>query len=408
MPIQITVSHLRDALPLQAQLLLDTAIVVAEAMAAELWAVGGSIRDLAMGLPVRDVDLATSGDPSSLALGVTTAVPSEVRTEPRFGTARVGHDGHSLDFAALRTEHYAHPGALPSVRLGASIEDDLARRDFTVNAFALGLTSPVRDTIVDPFGGLSDLRGRRLRVLHSRSFADDATRLWRGARYAARLRLRPDPTTAALITEGGPWLATVSARRLWAEFGRTAAERRVGATLILLDHWGVLATLAPGCHLDPGAKQALSRRWGPIAPELLLAVVLAPLETGMRTAVEGRIGAPRHAIRAVADAAQLLRMTDDGPDILEALSATGPVGRTAALWLDPEQQRGFQRSLRRWERTSSPLDAHDLMRLGIDEGPALGQILHRLRRERYLGTLTRVSEARRKVRMWADEEDMDA
>ena len=385
--------------------LLDTAIAAAEVSAADLWAVGGAVRDLAAGLPVRDVDLATAGDPARLAAAVASQVQGQMLTEPRFGTASVRLGDHRLDFTALRTERYARPGALPTVRLGASLEDDLARRDFTVNAFALGLTGRIRDNVVDPFGGLDDLRDRRLRVLHNRSFVDDATRLWRGARYATRLRLRPDPTTATLIAEGGRWLASISARRLWAEYERTAAERRVGAALNLLDRWGVLTATHPGFHLDPAAKQALRGRPGPISSGLLLAVLIAPLNIRVQPAIERRLGAPRAAVRAVADATRLLNTADDDPDTLEALSATDEAARTAALWLGPVPQRQYQRALRRWERTRPPLGAHDLMRLGIAEGPALGRVLRRLRRERYLGTLTGVREARRLARRWADEGD---
>jgi tRNA nucleotidyltransferase (CCA-adding enzyme) len=353
---------------------------------------------------VRDLDLAVAGDPSGLAARIASEVAGIWRSEPRFGTATVHAGDDRLDLAALRTDHYTRPGALPRVRLGASIEDDLARRDFTVNAIALGLHGPVRDTLVDPFGGLGDLDARCLRALHERLFIDDATRLWRGARYAARLQLRPDAATARLIEDGGRWLAPISAKRLWAEFELTAGEPRVAAVATLLDDWGVLEAVHPAFHLAPETKQALRPRRGPMRPEVLMAVLLAPFAPESRAAISRRLGAPRAALRAVDAAARLLEVRDGTPETLRALEDVSDDGLAAALWLDPSRQREFQRALRRWRQATSPLTARDLKAIGIEEGPMLGAVLGRLRRERYLGTLTGAEDARRKVLGWASEE----
>ena len=91
----------------------------------------------------------------------------------RFGTAKLQLDGHELDLAGARSETYPHPGALPVVRAGAQLEQDLARRDFTVNAMAIPLHGDPE--LIDPYGGEADLASKRLRVLHNRSFVDDPT-----------------------------------------------------------------------------------------------------------------------------------------------------------------------------------------------------------------------------------------
>ena len=397
------ITLLRRQLPPTSRRLLDATVAAARRRGQSLWLVGGALRDCAAGMSLRDVDVSLDGDARAverLAEEVAASFPgaSEWRSVPRFGTAKVRLAGRELDIALLRSERYARPGALPEVRPGASVEQDLARRDFTVNTMALGLTGPRRGEFVDPFGGMDDLAARRLRALHARSFVDDATRLWRGARYAARLRLRPDSATDALIASGGPWLRRISARRLWVEFCRGAEERRTGAVLRLLDTWGVLAASAPGLALAPEAARALGRRPGPHQPSLLLAVVLAPLRS--RAAVLERLAPPREARRAVEDAARLLalgRSIEQGPRALEQLEGSERAGRTAALWLDPECQRPLQRALARWERTRPPLDASELARLGLPRGPELGGMLRRLRRERYVGTLSGAADARRLV-----------
>ncbi len=381
--------------------LLDAACAAANETGVELWGVGGAVRDSAAGRPVRDVDLAlASPDPDTAAriaqLVVDRCGQGEVTAEPRFGTATVRVEGARLEIATLRTEQYARPGALPEVHFGASIEADLPRRDFSVNAIALALTGPRRGELVDPFGGLDDLAARRLRALHDRTFADDATRLWRGARYAAALDLRPEPATARWIADGARWLQPISGARLWAEWERTASQRRVGRTVGLLERWGVLRGVDAAWSLPEAARRALRHRPGPHSPELLLAVLLATLPA--RDAIAARLTAPRGARAAVEDAARLLAVADTSPESLAALEGTGPDGRLAARWLDPGRQASVQRELRRWERTHPHLDAAALRRLGVPTGPSLGGWLRRLRRERYLGTLGSAAAARRLVR----------
>ncbi|MCY4454912.1 MAG: hypothetical protein OXC56_01220 [Chloroflexi bacterium] len=392
---------MRSAVVRRVQQLLDAACAAADETGVELWVVGGALRDSVAGRPVRDVDLAiASHDPDTAARVAQSVVDrcgdGEVTAEPRFGTATVSVEAARIEIATLRTEEYARPGALPEVRFGASIVADLPRRDFSVNAIALALTGPRRSELLDPCGGLDDLAARRLRALHARSFADDATRLWRGARYAAALDLRPEPATARWIADGARWLRPISGARLWAEWERTASQRRVGRTLGLLEQWGVLRGVDEAWSVPEAARRALRHRPGPHSPDLLLAVLLAALPA--RDAIAARLTAPRTARTAVDDAARLFAVPDASPESLALVEDTGPDGRLAARWLDPERQASVQRALRRWERTRPPLDATALRRLGVPAGPALGAWLRRLRRERYLGTLGSAAAARGLVR----------
>ncbi|MFA7297219.1 MAG: hypothetical protein WC211_08565 [Dehalococcoidia bacterium] len=373
-----------------------------------LWAVGGPVRDLAVGLPVRDLDLATP-DPAALAEVLAATLDGRAHVEPRFGTASVtGSPAKApwrVDLAALRTEHYVRPGALPTVRLGATIEADLARRDFTVNAVALALTAEAGRGILDPFGGLDDLAAGRLRVLHAASFRDDATRLWRAARFAARLRLRPDTETARCIAEGTRWLDAISARRLWREFALVAAEPRATAAVRLLDRWGILAAAHPALALDEESRAALGRARGPLPAEVLLALLLAGRGAADRAAAVARLGAPRDAARAVEDAAMLLALPPAPPPAfatLEAAARSIPTARAAVRLLDLDR-RPLLTALARWERTSAPLAAAEVAALGIAPDPRLGAALAELRRARYVGTLSSAPAARALVRRWAAE-----
>lgn len=392
---------LRRSLPRPLRTLYDAALSVARGLGeAELWAVGGTVRDAARGVEPRDLDLASRRDPSRLAREIADRTGGTATIEERFGTASVILRDGRIDLATLRTERYPRAGSLPEIAPGASIEDDLGRRDYTVNAFALCVLGRDRGQVVDPFDGLGDLGRRRLRILHPRCFRDDATRLWRGARLAARLELRPDPATAGAIEEGARYLESISGTRLWAEFALLAGERRVGRALTLLRSWGVLRGVHPAFELAAEAARALRHRPGPHAPAVLAAVLLASRER--RDSVLGRLNAPLEAVHAVAGATALLAAGGGAiePELLERLSATDEAARRAALWLDPVGQRALQPPLRRWERSRPHLDARALMRLGVPEGPAVGSVLGRLRSERYLGNLSNAVEARRAVRAW--------
>jgi|GEM_PF-730651 len=406
-----TRNALLTAISPEARSLLEAAEAAATDLGAGLWLVGGGVRDLALGRHLHDVDLAFDAHPGAFVDAVAARSPENVEVErtDRFGTASVRSEAARLDLARLRAERYVAPGALPEVRPATSIEADLARRDFTVNAIALALVEDGRrvpdgeSALVDPFGGLADLDARCLRVLHDRSFADDATRLWRGARTAALYHLEPDAHTAQLITEGARWVEEISGERLWAELAYTARRGSPGApgvalaTMQRLDAWGILPAIHPGFCLTDAAARALHRRQA-MPPERLAAVLLAPLAE--RDAILERLRAPGHARTVVDETARLLDATGDtSPDALAALEGTCEESRTAASWLEPEGQRMLQSKLRRWERTKPWLTAEQLIADGVPKGPELGAALRGLRRGRYLGTLSTLAAARRHVRL---------
>ncbi|MQA00893.1 MAG: hypothetical protein GEU80_16495 [Dehalococcoidia bacterium] len=400
---RLSVNALRGSLPPPLRALIDAAIAEAEAAGGDLWAVGGAVRDCAAGLPVRDIDLATGGDVRRLAEAVASRAGAEVSVRaPELGTAAVVGPHGRLDLAPLRGERYAHPGAMPTVTLGVDIETDLRRRDFTVSAVALGLAGQRAGEVVDPTGGLDDLAAGRLRVLHDGSFTDDATRLWRGARVAAQHRLRPEPATAALIEDGARWLATTAGERLWTEVRLTAPRTYVYRTVALLDAWGVLRGTHAAWSLPASSASALARARRRLSPELLAALLLAPLDD--RAAILGRLAAPPEARRTVAAAVRLMAPGSAPPSFewLERHEGTPAAARTAAEWLAVPAERRAARArhqaLRRWERTRPPLDGGALLALGVPEGPEVGVWLRRLRRARYVGTLRTAAEARHMVR----------
>ena len=222
-----------------------------------VWVVGGAVRDLLLGLVPGDLDLVVEGDAVAVARRASARLGGEVLAHERFGTATVRHSEGSFDLAGARRERYPVAGALPVVELGASLEDDLARRDFTVNTLALRLADGELRGVPE---ARADLDARLLRVLHDGSFRDDPTRLLRLARYAGRLGFAAEPATAALATAAvaAGALATVSGERLGAELRLLAREPQPAALLALASH-GLGAALLPGFDVDLGlAERALA------------------------------------------------------------------------------------------------------------------------------------------------------
>lgn len=205
---------------------------VLEALAGEpdVHVVGGAVRDVLLQTEPRELDLVVEGDAVAVARRAAARLGGEVVVHDRFGTATVSAPGLSFDLAGARRERYPRPGALPDVELGATIQEDLARRDFTVNAIALRLAD---GGLVALPGAREDLEARVLRVLHDRSFLDDPTRLLRLARYAARLAFDVEPATRALAADALDAVRTVTPPRLGAELRLLGREPQPAAVVKL-------------------------------------------------------------------------------------------------------------------------------------------------------------------------------
>jgi tRNA nucleotidyltransferase (CCA-adding enzyme) len=306
---------------------------------------GGAVRDLLLGRGRADLDLVVEGDAGALAAALGLA-PSA--NHDRFGTVKVELDGHEVDIASARSESYPRPGALPVVAPGASIEDDLARRDFTINAMAVPLAGETR--LIDPHGGRGDLEHRLVRVLHGRSFEDDPTRAIRAARYAARLGFQLEPQTERLLRATN--LDTVSADRREADLMRLAAEQTAAEGLELLAGWGLLS---------------LGARWEVLAaalPELLADSPWDGEVDPARAWVAAALGADdlgadlAHAHPTKPSQAASLARGHDPTELLIARAL-------GAEWLD--DYMGV------WREMELEIDGADLIAAGVPEGPALGR-----------------------------------
>ena len=187
-------------LPERLRPVLDAVVAVSDGYEG-VYLVGGSVRDILLGEPSFDVDVVVEGDAIALAQALAEQLDGRVRAHRQFGTAVVLYgDDERVDVVTARSETYHAPAVLPSVEPG-SIDDDLHRRDFTINAMAVSLKGENLGRLVDPFGGREDLEAGRIRILHDRSFVDDPTRILRAIRYEDRYGFRMDDETVRLARE---------------------------------------------------------------------------------------------------------------------------------------------------------------------------------------------------------------
>jgi tRNA nucleotidyltransferase (CCA-adding enzyme) len=180
--------------------ILHEAGCLASEMGFHAWAVGGMVRDLLLGIGNFDLDIVIEGDGILFAQSLAGRLHAKVTSHERFGTATITFpDRLRVDVATARTEIYERPAVLPTVTPG-SIRDDMARRDFTINALAVSLMPGDFGRLLDIFHGVRDLRERHIRVLHEQSFMDDPTRIFRAARFETRLGFRIVRSSEQMIT----------------------------------------------------------------------------------------------------------------------------------------------------------------------------------------------------------------
>jgi tRNA nucleotidyltransferase (CCA-adding enzyme) len=371
-----------------------------------LYLVGGSVRDLLLGQPTLDVDTTLEGDAPALARRVAARLPG-VRcvVHSAFRTATVKGTGFRLDVTTARAEKYRRPGALPTVRPG-SLRDDLARRDFTVNALALALTGSRAGDLIDPFDGRADLESGLLRVLHEGSFRDDATRILRGARYESRLGFRLERRTLRWLERDVGYLETISGSRIREELHRALREPRPERIFLRLQRLGALAAIHPALTFDSHRARAFA--WlREVRGEPPAAACLALLAWGLSAdevaSLAARLALTRReteAVRAASEATALERELSRKAKPSRAVELLSPLP-TASVWALAASARGQARQqalryLQRWRHVKPSLDGRALMAMGAREGPALGEALRRLKTARLDG------EARSRY----DEEEM--
>lgn len=405
-------------LPAAWRSVVDLAAALSRRLDVPVYLLGGPVRDLLLDRPARDLDLVVEGDGVGFAAHLAERVGGSVgRSHAPFLTAEVIlPDGGSIDVASTRREVYPRPAALPRVR-PAGLDDDLRRRDFTVNAMAIRLGPAPAPEWIDPLGGVEDLRARRLRILRRRSFVDDPTRLLRAVRLEARLGFRMEAETEELarraVTDGA--FEPLSASRLHQELTRTLGDPETAAAVLeRLAELGWLSVLAPGlAAFEPDRTACLSRRLeaalvarselvehpslagDEMRPDRLALALLseeggsvAAADIADRLALTGRdrevvLGEARRAA-----AARSHGRGDDPPPPHAVAAALEPLAaEDLALLAAGESGAAVRRYLDRSAGLRLRITGEDLIAAGVQPGPALGAALARTRDARLDGEI---------------------
>ncbi|WP_369409241.1 CCA tRNA nucleotidyltransferase [Deinococcus arboris] len=343
--------------------------LAAQASSAGVALVGGAVRDALLGRSPLDLDVVVP-DGEVAALAQASGLPFV--HHPAFDNATLTlPGGRAADLVRARRETYPVPGGNPVPQPG-SLEDDLRRRDFSVNALALRVRADAAPTLLDVTGGLADLDAEVLRPLHAHSFHEDASRLVRGARLGARLRLSAHPelllqVPAALAVAG-------QTPRLWAELNLLLHEPRPGRAAALLQEWGAGALLP-----DPALLLALDAQQDEgaiVSPQVYAAALLhaAPDPAALAT----RLG--------LGDRPGLLLARALGDTFYPAGT---PERRLRAL-LRPDAYEG--------------LTGKDVLALGVPPGRAVGEALAHLAAGRRAGQLRSAEDERAALRAFVAQQ----
>ena len=378
----------------------------------ETWCVGGAVRDALLGEAHADWDLATAATPTQVRELFDRTVPHGIE----FGTVGVlDRDGVMHEVTTFRRD-VKHDGRHAVVEYGVSLDDDLARRDFTINAIAF---SPATGELRDPFGGRADLDRRVVRAVGEPSarMVEDRLRALRAFRFAGRFGFEIDPATWSAVVESAPHLPRLSRERVRQEIEKTMAQvRHPSRSLTLWRRSGAFSSLIPElAHASDAALTAADFIGAPDAtrrPELaqsrgrnrLTTLFLDLSPPNARGALEGLRASNRetdfvvhqvetwHALGAELLEAMAARRVTDA--MLRRWAATS--GRTwfadfirvaAARWCAEERIVAVTGPYRRGTKIAfrDPLsigdlaiDGSDLIELGIPAGPAIGATLRRL------------------------------
>lgn len=390
-----------DELTAEVRRQLDLGTALARRLEIDLYLVGGAVRDLLLGEPLRDLDLVWQGarEPETVARAFGRELGARASYHPEFLTASLGLPGGArIDLGRARSETYPAAAALPEVR-PASLHEDLRRRDFSVNALAVDTATR---ELVDPCGGWSDLASRQLRILHADSLRDDPTRILRGCELAVRRGFEFEAVTSAKIAEAiaAGYPSLLSGSRVRHELERLlAAPRRAAAAARLVRRLGVDAALRAELAFDPAGPARLDRlrAWDDSGAETARHAASRPIpfwlmalglllwhksrEERRRLASWLHCGrGERDWLEAVPE--RLAPLIESEPAVqsaiedMAALYAGLSAAETRLVDLLAEgRSRDRLDSVRRLARLELGISARDLLGAGVAPGPGVGEAL---------------------------------
>jgi tRNA nucleotidyltransferase (CCA-adding enzyme) len=413
---------MEDRLPATIMALIKDVSKIAGDLGLSIYMVGGSVRDLIMLKPVSDLDLSVSGDMTKLLDIIPEKMAvKKIKRHPRFKTATVlFEDGWRLDLSNTRVEYYERPGALPVVSQ-ASIQLDLQRRDFTINALAISLNKDDFGRLFDFYRGFQDIKEGLVRVIHSLSIIEDPTRAYRAVRFATRLGFKISKMTLGLIENAvkGGFFLNIHQRRLLTELRHVFEEVEAFKTVELVDNLGLLTAIHPDLKLNPVSKALIRqvdrvRDWFHLtfgqeeAPFWLVyfLIITEPLSQEELVSLGANLDSNRKEAKIlIGERPKLQRILSRNrrrpggqelrpSEIDELLS---PLSWPGILYLMAKSSgeildRAGAAYLAVYRRVSPMCNGDDLLALGLKAGPSVQKALSALRLARLDGEVTTIEE----------------
>lgn len=390
----------------------------AAALQMPLYLAGGVVRDLFLSRTINDFDLVVEGDITAFAESILKKYGGKILVHSRFGTAkwilnestfkrldfpvsRFPDFELSFDLVSARSETYSQPGALPTVER-STIDDDLRRRDFTINAMALRLDGQHYGKLLDPLGGAADLEHETIRVIHPKSFIDDPTRIYRAVRYEGRYGFQIADETLTLIPDARSIIAELSAERIRHELDLILAEPNTATMLARLAELDLLQPIHPALFYGEAASARLAnigsfralRRISPwnldrgeankhILGWLLWLMSLSHNDIG---SLNVRMQFTSDFLASLFAASTMFSNQSSFADIKPSQCAEKlglyPLNAVEAVYFVAQDEKIkdiFFKYLSEWRHVKPHITGDDLKERGLEPGPRYGEILRRLR-----------------------------
>ncbi len=361
-----------------------------------IYLVGGSVRDLLLARPIVDLDLTLEGDAIKLARALVKKHGGDLTTHEKFFTATwtpQSSNSQILDLISARRETYSTPGALPTVTK-STLDDDLRRRDFTINAMALRVDGDHFGELYDPLNGQNDIGKKLIRVLHPNSFLDDPTRIFRAIRYAERYGFTIELETLKLINDDSlKVLSGLSGERLRHEFDLIFEEPNPSKMLKQLADLNILGQIQPRLQVTSYELPFLevpTSNFGEFAiPDLLsfrqtLGWTLNLMdftEADIESLAE-RLAFPVLLTKAILSASKLKKdlpsFKDWNPSQWTFHLDELPSLSIYAVYL-VSKENVLSEYLAKWQHVKPITTGDDLKARGLEPGPRFGEILRQLR-----------------------------
>jgi len=370
--------------------------------------VGGIVRDILLKRPAVDIDIMIEGEAIDLAQAIANNAAAKLTIHKAFGTASFDLEGYRIDISTCRGESYDRPGALPRVRPG-DVCDDLLRRDFSINAMAVCLNPVDFGLLTDLYGGMADLDGRLIRVMHDRSFEDDATRIMRAVRYEQRLGFKLERKTALLLRRDAGMLDTISSDRLKHEVLLWLAEPQPGNVIRRAGQLGILHKLHPALEWDrpmqTAFRRALKIRESATNTHLYFCLLAYQLDEDSLYELLQRLNLLgskydllSHQCLAIKNRLpQLDRPSVKNSQIFSLLKdAEAPAIEANRLYAQtPAVRNNLRLYLEKLARVKTSVTGSSLTQWGVKQGPLVGTILNKLLKAKLDGKVkTRAEEER--------------